>query len=197
MVDHWSCATESYEATRASSSSSVSSSCLISARMSSSSSESAGGVGCALIGACTSKRARRRWRLGCFLLVFLYRFCGLSRLLRRLRLISRLVLGCLRRGSYLLFRAVERVLQFQMTCDKADNCIRKLCVELRRGSGESHRGGEGSIFAVRQLLGQDIDADLIFFERSDRQENGPLAQEWNELLKYGHLDGCDWMRTCG
>jgi hypothetical protein len=32
-----------------------------------------------------------------------------------------------------------------------------------------------------------IDADLVFFERGDRQENGPLAQEWNELLKHGHL----------
>ena len=81
----------------------------------------------------------------------------------------------------------ERVLQFQMTGDKADNCIWQLCVEFGGGSGEAHRGGEGSVFAVRQLLWQDIDADLIFFERGDRQENGPLAQEWNELLEHGHL----------
>ena len=46
---------------------------------------------------------------------------------------------------------------------------------------------KGSVFAVRQLLGQDVDADLVFFERGDRQENGPLAQEWNELLEHGHL----------
>ena len=109
------------------------------------------------------------------LLVFLHRFCDLSSLLRRLRLISRLILGCLGRGGHFLFGAVERVLQFQMTGDKAHNCVRQLRVELGGGSGEAHRGGEGSVFAVRQLLWQDIDADLIFFKRSDRQEDRPLV----------------------
>jgi len=52
-----------------------------------------------------------------------------------------------------------------MTGDKADNCIGQLCVELGGGSGEAHRGGKGGVFAVRQLLGQDINADLILFER--------------------------------
>jgi hypothetical protein len=39
----------------------------------------------------------------------------------------------------------------------------------------------------RQLLWQDINANMVFFESSDRQDDGPLAQEWNELLKHGRL----------
>ena len=67
------------------------------------------------------EKARHRGRLCRYLLVFLHRRSHRSSFLRRLRLISRLILGCLGRGSHLLFGAVERVLQFQVTGDKADD----------------------------------------------------------------------------
>jgi hypothetical protein len=63
--------------------------------------------------------------------------------------------------------------------------IWQLCVELFSGSGEAHRRGKSSVLAVRQLFWQDIDANLVFFEASDRQEDGPLAQEWNKFPEHG------------
>jgi hypothetical protein len=61
----------------------------------------------------------------------------------------------------------------------------QLRVEFGGGAGEAHRGGESAILPFFQLLGDDIDADLIVFERGDCQEDGSLTQEWNKLPEHG------------
>jgi hypothetical protein len=47
------------------------------------------------------------------------------------------------------------------------------------------RRGKGVVLAFFQLLGDDIDADLVILKAGHGQKDRSLTQEWNKLLEHG------------
>jgi hypothetical protein len=83
---------------------------------------------------------------------------------------------CLRGLIHLRFRPLERVLQLQMRGDEADDRRGQISVQLLCCPGDSQRRSQRFVLTILELLGDDVDADLVFFEMGDGQQDSALAQ---------------------
>jgi hypothetical protein len=72
-----------------------------------------------------------------------------------------------------------------MAGNEGHDGIGQLLVEFDGGTSEAHRRGKSIILPLLQLLGHDIDADLIVLKAGQGQKHRPLTQEWNKLLEHG------------